>query len=138
MASLKVLLKLLLGAAGLVALLLVVQIVASETGEVVVLTTTDAAGTPQETRLWVVDHDGAAWLRAGSQGAGWFGRLSADPDVQVERGGRTSRYHATSVPESTAEINRLMAEKYGWADAYIGLILSRQHSLAIRLDPAAD
>ena len=137
-AGLKFLLKLLAGAVGLIVLVVIVQVVASETGEVVVLTTTDAAGAPQETRLWIVDHEGSAWLRAGSNTAGWFGRLSAHPDIEVERGGHALRYRATAVPESTSEINRLMAEKYGWADAYIGLMFSREHSLAIRLDPPSD
>ena len=51
---------------GLVVVLLVgifaAQMIASETGEVVVLHTRDAAG-ETTTRLWVVEHDGDLWLR---------------------------------------------------------------------------
>ena len=54
---------------GVLALLLVaaiaLQTIASESGEVVVLSYTDAAGEVHETRLWVVDHQGFAWLRSG-------------------------------------------------------------------------
>ena len=39
---------------------------ASESGEVVVLTTTDDTGTAHSTRIWVVDVDGKQWLRSGS------------------------------------------------------------------------
>jgi hypothetical protein len=40
-------------------------VVLAESGEVVVLETRDAAGAVHETRLWVVDHEGFAWLRTG-------------------------------------------------------------------------
>jgi hypothetical protein len=32
-------------------------------------------------------------------------------------------------------VNTLMFQKYGWADAYIGLLFDRSDSVAIRLDP---
>jgi hypothetical protein len=49
---------------GLLLLIVLLQGVASETGEVVVLTSVDqATSAPTTTRLWVVDHDGAMWLR---------------------------------------------------------------------------
>ena len=49
--------------ATLLALFYVSQMVASESGEVVILTTKDAAGRPVETRLWIAEHDGDVWLR---------------------------------------------------------------------------
>ena len=121
---------------GLFVAVMALQMIASESGEVVVLTTTDEAGAPQETRLWVVDHDGAAWLRAGSDQQGWYGRLRNQPRIQVERDGATNPYTATPAPASTPEINRLMAEKYGWADRFIGMMFPRDGAVAIRLDPA--
>ena len=52
---------------GVVALLLVIvlpQGVASETCEVVVLTTLDqTTGAPLTPRLWIVDHQSPTWLR---------------------------------------------------------------------------
>ena len=48
---------------------------ASESGEVVVLESQDDQGELQSTRLWVVDHDGSMWLRAGDGQSGWYQRL---------------------------------------------------------------
>jgi len=42
---------------------------------------------------------------------------------------------AVPAPEARQQINALMAEKYGWADAYIGFFLDRGGATPIRLDP---
>ena len=47
----------------------------SESGEVVVLRTFDREGEPYETRLWIVEHDGAGWLRAGQAESVWFRQM---------------------------------------------------------------
>ena len=61
---------------------------ASETGEVVVLTSVDqATSAPATTRLWVVDHDGAMWLR-GDAASGWTqGALAQYMQVASDRDG---------------------------------------------------
>ena len=81
---------------------------ASESGEVVVLRTNDAAGGVRETRLWVVEHAGRSWLRAGNAGTGWFVRLQADPDAEIVRSGETLPVRAVPVPEERDRINDLM------------------------------
>ncbi len=110
------------------------SMLASESGEVVVLRTTDAAGVPHETRLWVVDEAGHPWLRAGNEGSGWFAQLRERPDVTVIRKGQTLR--ARAVPEVAARerINERMREEYGWADAYIGFFFGRDDAVPIRLE----
>ena len=113
--------------------IMVLQFIASETGEVVVVTTTDAEGASAETRLWVVDHDGSAWLRSGSPQAGWFQRMQANPAITVERGGQQFTALIEPVPELRDVINAEMAEKYGWADAYIGMLFGRDDAVPIRL-----
>ena len=110
---------------------------ASEHGEVVVLTTTDVSGAKEQTRLWVVDRDGVSWLRAGSGHPGWLARIREAPRIEVERNGKTTVYHGTPVPEMSGEINRMMAEKYQTADRIVGLFMSRDHSIPVRLDPEA-
>jgi hypothetical protein len=55
------------------------EMIAAESGEVVVLRTTDAAGAPKETRLWVVEDGSHVWLRSGSEAAGWYQQLAAPP-----------------------------------------------------------
>ena len=120
---------------GLAALWLGMTWIASESGEVVVLTTLDAAGQHRQTRLWVADTRGHAWLRAGSTRSSWYRRLLQHPQVEVERTGARRRYRAEPEPASQPEVNRLMLEKYGWAERWIGFSIPRRDALPIRLDP---
>lgn len=115
--------------------LYVSQQVAAESGEVVVLTTQNQSEEAQETRLWVVDFEGRQWLRSGSDIQSWYGNIRRLPEVEVERGAIAKRYLAVPSPENQAVIGRLMAEKYGWADRYIGFLFGRDKSIPIRLDP---
>ncbi len=125
----------------LVALVVVVmglQMIASETGEVVVVTTQDKTGVRSETRLWIVEHEGSRWLRSGGGAASlWYQQLLANPQLELLRG--TTRYYhrATPVPDMQATVNDLMGEKYGWADSYIGFLFGREDAIAIRLDDLA-
>ncbi len=125
----------------LVALVVVVmglQMIASETGEVVVVTTQDETGVRSETRLWIVEHEGSRWLRSGGGAASlWYQQLLANPQLELLRG--TTRYYhrATPVPDMQATVNDLMGEKYGWADSYIGFLFGREDAIAIRLDDLA-
>jgi hypothetical protein len=122
----------LLGAAGLVAL---AERVASESGEVVVLTTQEASGAPVQTRLWVVDLDGSQYLR-GDAGSGWYARLLAVPRVRLERDGLAEDHLAVPAAEQRAQINELMRRKYGWRDAYISWLLGgREEAMPVRLAP---
>jgi len=111
------------------------QALASESGEVVSLTTYDSAGRTRITRLWVVEYEGAQWLRAGSSSATWFARLRKNPDIHVLRNGRNAVYRALPEPKLRKKINSLMRLKYGWRDEYISIFYSRQDSVPIRLKP---
>ena len=113
---------------------MILQMVASESGEVVVLTTTDADGNPQETRLWIVEYEDASWLRSGSPAAGWYQRLVANDAVTLERDEQSYAMRAVPVIENRQPINDLMNAKYGWADDYIGVVFGRDDAIAIRLD----
>ena len=115
------------------ALVMGLQQIAAESGEVVILTTRDDAGEAHQTRLWVVDHDGQQWLRAGVAQSGWFLRLQADGLVKVERDGASRDYVAVPDPSLEVEINDLMKEKYGWADSYIGFLFGRDGAVPIGL-----
>ncbi len=118
----------------LVVLVFVSQIVASETGEVVVLTSQSADG-PQETRLWVVDLDGVQYLRA-SPDSGWYQRLVTAPEALLERNGARQPYRAEARLAQAADVNRLMHEKYGWRDAYIDFLLGgRDDAVPVALVP---
>ena len=121
---------------GIFAALFGLQIAASESGEVVVVTTNDAgSGASHSTRVWVVDHDAHAWIRAGAPGAAWFKRLTGSPTIQVRRGAITQTYIAVPEPGARAMINALYAAKYGWADGLVGIMVDHRASVPIRLDP---
>jgi hypothetical protein len=113
------------------------QIAASETGEVVVLHTDPD---DQATRLWVVDHDGHLWLRAGGAAdSGWYERLQANPQVALERDGVRRDYLARPEPASVDIINELMHDKYGWRDDVVALLASaREGAVPVRLVPVGD
>ena len=111
------------------------QIVASETGEVVILYTDDG-GDEAATRLWVVDHDGHQWLRTGGD-SGWYARLVAEPRVELERDGARRPYLAVPEPAMSGRINALMKEKYAWREDIVSVLAgSRDRAMAIRLAPA--
>jgi hypothetical protein len=132
--AMKIILYLVGGLLALVLLVFVAQIVASETGEVVVLTSEGPDGSAQ-TRLWVVDLNGVQYLRA-SPDSGWYQRLVAEPDALLERGGKRGEYRAEARLELAAEINGLMHEKYGWRDAFIELLLGgRDDAVPVALIP---
>ena len=117
---------------------LILQGVASESGEVVVLSTQGSGDEPEETRLWVVDLDGFQYLRAGQPESAWLNRLQATSRVGVERGDDRMAYDAVPEPERRDEINALMATKYGWADAFIGKLFGRADATPVRLVPVLD
>ena len=111
-------------------------------GEVVILRPRDGSRTAT-TRLWIVDDEGRPWLRAGSPGSGWLRRIAADPDVEMERAGRPLAVRAAPVsdPDVRDRINRLMREKYGFADRVVSFLVvltagDRARSVPVRLDPA--
>lgn len=119
---------------GLVLLVFLVQIVASETGEVVVLTT-EAPDGPKDTRLWVVEIDGTQYLRAGPD-SGWYLRLAARPEVRLARAETRASYRAESRPHDASAVNDLMRDKYGWRDVVIEVLVGgRDDAIAVALVP---
>ena len=131
----RIVLRVLAMLTALIVAVLVMQQIAAESGEVAVVTTVDAVGDANTTRLWVVDLDGLQYLRAGMPQSAWYQRLLATPMVEVRRGDAVGTYRAKPALARVPEIDRLMREKYGWADAYIGFLFGRDESVPIRLEP---
>ncbi len=129
----RIVIRLVIALVVLVVLVMGLQQIAAESGEVVVLTTTDEAGQPQQTRLWIVDRDGRQYLRAGVATSAWYARLQANDTVELERSGATHTYTAIPEPDLRVEINDLMRQKYGWADQYISMLFSHEGSVPIEL-----
>lgn len=129
----KALLKWAVAIFSLFVVVFVLQGIAAESGEVVVITTQDAAGVTHDTRLWIVDHDGSAWLRSGSTQSGWYQRLIVNPRINVQRGDASFIAIAERGVNGQGTINGLMNDKYGWADDYIGMLYGRGSAIPIRL-----
>ena len=111
------------------------QIAASERVEVVQLHTIDETGEEVVTRLWIVDHDGHAYLR-GETDSGWFKRLQSSDRITLTRGEQAGDFTHTVKNRNIDTINELMREKYTWGDRFIEIALgSRAQSNAIELTP---
>jgi hypothetical protein len=133
MTGLRLVLGTVLGAALLFA---GVTLVALEGREVVVLRTFDAQGQPRETRTWIADEDGSPWIEAANAERPFLQHLRANPEVELRRSGTLRRCHAVPAenPDGHRRIRRLLAEKHGWADWWIGLLADTSGSFAIRLE----
>ena len=126
-----------------IALLLLVGVgvatyVAGERTEVAKLRTVDAQGVVHETKLWVVDHDGAAWVRVARPERQWFQRLKQHPEIELVRnGGPPQRVRASPDPseETKAALDAAFRAKYGLVDWWYGVLL-RRAPIPVRLDPA--
>lgn len=108
---------------------------ASERVEVVTLHTVAADGQPRDTRIWIVDRNGAAYIRA-RESSGWYARVKARPDFELTRGSQRARYTAVPHPELRDEMNGLFRAKYGWGDAYVSFTVGgREDAVALELVP---
>jgi hypothetical protein len=126
------------GAAAVAAIALVaVTLVALEGVEVVQLRSTAPDGSVRTTRTWVADADGATWVEAANPERPFLRDLQAHPEVSLVRGGGEQHLHAVPLPGDGPhrKIRQLLRAKYGWADAWIGLIADTSRSVAVRLDP---
>jgi len=116
---------------------LVPTLLALEGQEVVQIRTTAPDGSPRVTRAWVADDDGAAWLEAATPDRAWYRDLLRDPRFELVRGGATTSALAAPQPGPGGHerIRRLLREKYGWADAWVGLLQDTSQSIAVRVTP---
>jgi hypothetical protein len=113
-----------------------VSLLALEGGEVVTVRTHDTAGRTRDTRTWIADEAGGAWVEAASPERPFLHDVMADPSLDLWRGGRWQHCRAAVAqnPEGHARIRRLLADKYGWKDCWIGMLADTNRSLGLRLD----
>jgi hypothetical protein len=114
-----------------------VTLLALEGREVIQLRTVTPGGAVRSTRTWVADADGAMWVEAANVQRPFLLDLRVHPDIELVRGGTVLPVHAVTVPglDAHRKIRSLLAEKYGWADCWIGLLADTSHSEAVRLEP---
>jgi len=110
-------------------------ILASESGEVVTLRT-NSGSEARATRLWVVDHGGAEWVRTGHSEKGWFRQIRANALVEFERAGAKSLRTAVPIlePELSQGVNEAFRSKYGAADWFVALSGDASQRIVVRLD----
>ncbi len=112
-----------------------VTLIALEGREVVILYTFDTDGQVRRTRTWVTDDNGSMWIEAANPERPFLRQLRIKPEVRLDRGGTV--YSCSAIvapnPDGHQHIRRLLAAKYGWADAWIGLLTDTTASLAVRL-----
>jgi hypothetical protein len=114
------------------------RLTASENGEVVVVTTFGSSDDSFSTRLWVVDYDNAAWIRAGSSKPGWYQSIAENPRIEVRRGAVAFSALSDPRPDLRPVINGAMREKYGWADNVIEFLFGRETAIPIQLITQTD
>lgn len=126
--------------AGVATALLVGGAVVLGRGEVVILTITDDAGRSHETDVWIVELDGALYLRANAPDVFWLATMVHDPVVLLHRGDTERSYRpvAENREPIRVRVNRAMAEKYGFADRFWSMVADREQSVPIRLEPVAE
>ena len=112
---------------------------ALEGKEVVVLRTKASDGSVRETRTWVADAEGSAWIEAAFSDRPFYQQLLVTPDIEVVRGGNVRAYRAVPQPnpDGHLRIRQMLADKYGWADWWVGLLTDTSGSIAVRLDPVS-
>ena len=109
-------------------------------GEVVTLTTFDAEQHPRRSRLWIVEVDGARYVRADLRGARWVSRLRTRPQVELQRDGVHERCQAVPVddPAVREAVGNAMEAKYGLLDELLDAVRDDEDTIPVRLDPIAD
>jgi len=104
-----------------------------------VLYTRDAEGNRIGTRLAVVDDaEGNAWVQSGHHFRGWYERVQANPEVEMERDGALAPYTAVPIdtPESEALVAGLLRDRVGPVRfALIRTFLLYADIKPVRLDP---
>jgi hypothetical protein len=109
--------------------------IAGEIVETVVITTYDDDGAAYSAKVWVVDYDGAVWVRVANPERAWYQRITGHPRMELERAGKL--YHVEAHPDPSLEgrrkLDQAFRSKYGLTDWWYGVLL-RNNAVPIRLD----
>jgi hypothetical protein len=88
---------------------------------VVIVVTNDEDGDERRTQVWLVDVEGAGYLRTGA--TRWFANLERDPKLVLEVAGVSYPMQVELVhdTELSLKITAAFRAKYGWEDRMSGL-----------------
>jgi hypothetical protein len=124
-------------AAGVVAVFAFAAItaIALEGREVVVVETAAGDGGTHRTRTWIADDEDGAWIEAANPARPFVADLQRSATLVLERGGarRTCRAELVPNPAGHERVRRLLRDRYGWADCWIGLVADTRASLGVRV-----
>lgn len=124
-------------AVGMAIALAVLAIGWVDEGEVATLAITDAQARVFETKLWIVDLDGAVYVRSGAADAHWLERLEGHPQARLARNGGSVSVRGTAVADPAVRdaVNRAMSRKYGHFERVLRWLRGPAGSVPVRLDP---
>ena len=88
--------------------------------DVVVLRTFDVSGVDLYTTLWSLDDGRSVWIRANRPDRVWLSHLRTNPEAELRRRGRTSKYRAALSERARPQVyvETGFREKYGLADQW--------------------
>ena len=131
--------RLLILAIALVLAFALITAVALEGDEVGVLRTRggDAPDGIRYTRVWYAEDGARLWIESADHARPFLEDLRREPRIVLEHDGALRAYVAEVQPnpEGHQQIRRLLAEKYGWRDLWVGLLTDTSGSLGIVLTP---
>ena len=112
-----------------------VTLVALEGREVVVVETSAGDGGTHRTRTWIADDDDGTWIEAANPARPFVADVQRSATLVLERGGvrRSCRAEVLPNPTGHERVRRLLRDRYGWADCWIGLVADTHASLAVRV-----
>lgn len=127
--------RLAFGVCGLLLAFGAVTLVALEASDVAVLVTPRPGGGVRETHVWWADDGGALLVEAATPERAWLAEAAGE--IDVVRAGRRERFRVERSPEPGAHdrLRALLRAKYGWRDAWVGLLQDTSRSVAVRLTP---
>jgi hypothetical protein len=107
-----------------------------ESGGVAVIETPMPGGGVRSTHVWFVEPDGELWIEAGTPQNGWYLDVQQSPELRFDAEGRSVRCTARAIEDPGAHdrLRSLLREKYGFRDAWVGLLVEPSGSIALRLE----
>jgi hypothetical protein len=135
----EVVVRTLLWVSGLMIVAVVSAVAPVEEGEVVTLVARDAHGRERGQRLWVVDLNGAVWVRALSPYSDWVERLRSQPVARLNRAGQVSTVRGLpdESPGAREAVEHAMELKYGALARFVGWLHAPDAAVPVRLVPQA-
>ena len=108
-------------------------------GVALVETKVEGSDEYRQTRIWFVQSDHELLLEAGNPNNPWVRDLSISNTLNLALDGEGNSleyaFDLRTAPEEHERIRKLMREKYGWRDLWIGMLFDVSASQLVALKP---